>query len=472
MQDATSGPDLLGRRRLLHWGVQGLAATALSRLLGEERGIPGAAPRARRAIHICLIGGLSQVDSFDHKPLLEKRHGKPMDTKERPEVFFNRVGLLRKSDWEFARRGSSGLRVSDLFPHLAGIADKLTVIRSMVSDTGNHTPALFLANSGFQPNGFPSMGSWLSYGLGNETDSLPSYVVLSDPRGGPNGGSTNWSNAFLPARHQGVPFENGPNPVRDLFPSKAISTQTESASRRLLETIDRRHLDRRGGDAILEARLQSFELAARMQLSVPEVSDLSAEPRHIAEMYGAHEKRTADGARRCILARRLVESGVRFVQIFSGGPLGGKPRTSWDGHEDMRLNHSREAGFIDKPVAALIVDLERRGLLDDTLVLCTTEFGRTPFTQSAANQLGTGRDHNHAGFTVWKAGAGLKPGFAYGATDEFGYRAVENPVTWNDFHATLLHLFGIDHEKLTFYHNGLHRRLTNVQGEVVDGLLA
>ena len=363
--------------------------------------------------------------------------------------------------------------MSDLFPHLAKVADELTVIRSMYSDTSNHTPALFLSNSGFQTNGFPSLGGWLSYGLGKASDSLPAFVVIPDRRGAPSGGSSNWSNGFLPGEHQGVVFRSSEQPVRDLFPPKQVSKEAQETTDSLLAYMQRKQLERLGGvDDILGARLRSYELAARMQISLPEVTNLNSEPRHIAESYGLGSRETGDFARNCILARRLLERGVRFVQLFSGGPLGGKPRTSWDGHEDMIGNHTREALRIDQPVAALLKDLKQRGMLEDTLVTFTTEFGRTPFTQSPSNKVGLGRDHNGTGFTVWMAGAGLRSGIAYGNTDETGYRAEENRVSWHDFHATVLHLLGIDHERLTFYHNGIQRRLTNVHGHIISDLLA
>jgi hypothetical protein len=313
------------------------------------------------------------------------------------------------------------------------------------------------------------MGSWISYGLGSETDELPAYVVLPDARGLPAGGTINWSNGFLPARHQGIALRTRGAPIDDLFPGRKIERETESASRSLLADLNRLHLEKRGGDA-LSARLRSYELAAKMQLAVPKVTDLRREPLRIQQMYGLHGKDTADFGRSCLLARRLLEQGVRFVQVFSGGSFG-SPRINWDGHENVKRNHSREAKRIDQPVAALVRDLRQRGLLDDTLVLCTTEFGRTPFAQSKADVVGTGRDHNMYGFSVWLAGAGLKHGLAYGATDDIGWKSVDRRVPWHDFHATVLHLLGIDHQKLTFYHNGIKRRLTNVHGSVVKGIL-
>jgi len=332
---------------------------------------------------------------------------------------------------------------------------------------------LFLHNSGFPVNGFPSLGSWLSFGLGTATESLPAFVVLPDRRGAPSGGASSWSSGFLPATHQGVAFDGGAHPVRDLFPPEQPGATAKSDTADLLDLINGRQLARLGGaEDLLSARMRSYELAARMQLAVPDAADISSELKSITDLYGLEGKATADFARNCILARRLLERGVRFVQLYSGGPLGGNPRTSWDGHEKMVPNHTREAARIDQPVAALLQDLRQRGMLEDTLVTFTTEFGRTPFTQSPADTLGDGRDHNHPGFTVWMAGAGVRAGTAYGATDEIGYRAEENRVSWHDFHATVLHLFGLDHEQLNFYHNGIQRRLTNVHGHIISDLLA
>ncbi|MGF1580021.1 MAG: DUF1501 domain-containing protein [Gemmataceae bacterium] len=474
--------NTFNRRDFFHWGLQGLGATALLTLLHQDGVIqsaerrspnfPNFRPRAKRAVHICLVGGLSHIDSFDYKPDLQRHHGQRLQSTERPDIFFGQVGLIRRNDYEFRQRGQSGLWISDLFPNIARMADELTIIRSMVSDSANHTPALFVANSGFQFNGFPSMGSWLSYGLGNETESLPAYVVLPDGRGAPNGGASNWTSGFLPAQHQGVLLRGGNRPVRDLFPARAIPAKTETATRDFLRQLNQMHSERVGENSLVNGRIRSYELAAQMQTSVPEVSNISGEPQSIQRLYGIDNRTTEDCGRRCLLGRRLLERGVRFVQIFSGGPIAGNPRSSWDAHENVRENHSAEAARIDKPIAGLLQDLRQRGMLDDTLVLFTTEFGRTPFTQARSNTVGTGRDHNRYGFSVWMAGAGLKPGIAYGETDEIGWRAAEHPVHWYDFHATVLRLFGIDHERLTFYHNGIQRRLTNVHGHVIRDVLA
>ncbi len=479
----TRPTNFINRRNFLSWTTGGIGGTALASLLMQD-GVVRADPvppdasdppphhraKARRVIHICLCGGLSHLDSFDYKPKLAERHGKPLGDSEKPDVFFCKVGLLRQNDWEFKQRGESGLWVSELFPHIAEVADELTVIKSMFAESSSHTPATFQENSGFRLNGFPVLGAWLSYGMGCETDELPAYVALPDVRGMPAGTSANWTNGFLPARHQGVVFRTQGDPILDLFPSREIKPQTEAASRELLQQMNREHLARNGDDA-LSARMRSYSMAAKMQLAVPEVTDLSQETEATRAAYGLDGKETGPFARNCLLARRLLEKGVRFVQLFSGGAFG-SPRINWDGHEDMLKNHGREAPRIDQPVAALIKDLRQRGMLDDTLVLFTSEFGRTPFTQSGANQVGTGRDHNQTGFSIWMAGGGSKAGISYGETDEVGYKAVEKPTHWNDFHATVLHLLGIDHERLSYYHNGIQRRLTNVHGKVIRDVLA
>ncbi len=468
------------RRDFLQWGTNGLAATALASLLHDEARaasprrstVAGSRPKAKRAIQICLVGGLSHIDSFDHKPALSRLHGSTLETNEKVDIFFGQMGLLRKEDWVFRPRGQSGLMISDMFPAIAQHADDLTILRSMESKSANHTPGLFLANSGFEFNGFPSMGSWISYGLGAENASLPAYVVLNDERGPPNTGSSTWSSAFLPSNHQGVVLRGGEQPVRDLFPALPLERATDRATQDFIRAINTLQTPAGDVDEAIAARLESYELAARMQASIPEVASLADESAATLEAYGIENEITADMGRRCLLGRRLLEAGVRFVQLFSGGPIAGSPRASWDAHENVKENHSAEAARIDQPVAALLADLKQRGMLDDTLVLFTTEFGRTPFAQSAADQVGPGRDHNRYGFSCWMAGAGCKPGTAVGSTDELGWKAAERPIPWHDFHATVLHLLGLDHEQLTYYHNGIERRLTNVHGEVVHEALA
>jgi hypothetical protein len=472
------------RRSFLSFAGQGIGAVAMAELLRtdgvvqaadnrspEKFSWPQHPPKAKRVIHIVACGGVSQIDSFDYKPDLEALHGKTLNSEERPDVFFGQVGLLRKPDWKFKQRGDSGLWISDLFPHLAEMADELCVVNSMFAETSNHTPATFQQNTGFRLNGFPTAGAWLAYGMGCETDDLPAYVVIPDTRGVPAGGSINWSNGFLPAEYQGVTVRSSGTPIQDLFPATEIPDATETASRRALQQLNQRHLQQRGQSDPLLARIRSYQLAERMQAAVPIVTDLQSETAATHELYGLDAEQTQDFGRSCLMARRMLEHGVRFVQLFAGGAFG-SPRINWDGHEDMVRNHGREAGRIDKPIAGLLRDLRERGLLDDTLLVFTSEFGRTPFTQSAADVVGTGRDHNEKGFSVWLAGGGAKPGFAYGSTDDIGWKSVENPVHWHDFHATILHLLGINHEQLTFYHNGIERRLTNVHGHVIEDLMA
>lgn len=472
----------LNRRDFLTHTGSGIGGLALSWLLHEEAraaGVSTASPyaphtprargRVKRVIHICALGGVSHVDTFDHKPELVRRHGQ--DSGRKFDTFFSQPGTLLKSPFAFRRYGASGRWVSDLLPHLAGCVDDLTFIHSMRSKSSNHTPATFLMNSGFTFNGFPSMGAWISYGLGSENQNFPAYVVLPDPRQLPAGGSINWTNGFLPAVHQGVAFRSGgEEPIADLSTPGSISSPTRQAGLRLLQSLNTADASLHPGDSALAARIRAYELAAQMQLSVPELADLRGESDATRSAYGLDHANgpTAAFARNCLLARRLSERGVRCVQVFNGGQFG-SPRINWDGHEDIVENHRKQALVMDQPVAALLHDLKQRGLLDETLLLWTTEFGRTPITQGIN---GRGRDHHQHGFTIWMAGAGVKPGFAFGATDDIGYDAVEHPVEFYDIHATLLHLMGMDHTKLTFRHNGVDRRLTDVHGEVVDGILA
>jgi hypothetical protein len=475
--------SVMPRREFFSFAANGIGAAAFMSLLardgvvraspiaGEAKDSPPHHPgKAKRVIHICCCGGFSQLDTFDYKPELAKRHGQPLGGDEKPDVFFGQIGLLRQNDFEFKQRGKSGLWVSELLPNIAEVVDELTIVRSMVAESSSHTPATMHENSGFRLNGFPTLGSWLSYGLGCETDELPAFVVLPDSRGLPASGTNNWTNGFLPAQHQGVMFSTSGTAIRDLAPARPIPESIEVASRQFQRRLNELYQDEVGESSELAARMRAYELAAKMQLAVPRVVDLSKESATTEKLYGLDQELTAPFAKNCLTARRLIENGVRFVQLFSGGAFG-SPRINWDGHEDVKTNHTQEAALIDLPVAGLIKDLRQRGLLEDTLILFTTEFGRTPFTQSAADQVGKGRDHNQYGFSIWMAGAGLKPGTAYGATDEIGWKSVENRVTWPDFHATVLHLLGIDHTRLTYYHNGIQRRLTNVHGEVVRDIL-
>jgi hypothetical protein len=452
---------------------------ALSSLLSRDTmaaSIPGEAadppphhsPKAKRVIQIFLQGGLSQVDTFDHKPELEKVHGKTPP--QGAESFMGRLGLMHKAHFAFKQHGQGGLWISEVFPNLAKVADELTVINSMWSGTGNHTPATYEANSGFRTLGFPAAGTWVSYGLGSEVDNLPTFVVLPDSRSLPTGGANNWSSGFLPARHQGVVLNTQGSPVRDLLPATKIDSNTQAARFAALEKLNQKHLEDRGVADALESRIRSYELAARMQLAIPEAANLAQETADTLKMYGVDHKDCNDFARSCLLARRLVERGVRFVQLWSGAAFG--MDVHWDAHGNVKDNHTRESKKIDQPVAALLRDLRQRGMLEDTLVVFNTEFGRTPYAESAGDKAGPGRDHNADGFSVWLAGAGLKHGIAYGTSDEIGWKAADNPVDVHDFHATILHLLGIDHTRLTYYHNGIQRRLTNVHGHVLSKILA
>ncbi len=424
-------------------------------------------PRAKRIIQIYAAGGVSHVDTFDHKPELAKYDGQELTGKGKIDTFFGRPGRLLKSPFTFKQHGQSGAWVSSLLPHLAGCADDLTFLHGMVAKSSNHTPATFQMNTGFTMNGFPSLGAWLSYGLGSDSQDLPAYVVLPDPRGLPAGGSINWSPGFLPATHQGVAFRTSGETIPDLSTPKEVSGPARKGSLDLLERLNREYLEANPGDSSLAARVRAYEMAARMQVSIPALVDLERESAATRKLYGLDEPVTAGFGRNCLLARRLLEKGVRFVQLFHGGAFG-SPRINWDAHENIVDNHGTQAASMDKPVAGLLKDLKARGLLDDTLVLWNTEFGRTPFTEGVN---GKGRDHHQLVFTVWMAGAGLKRGHHHGASDEVGYKPAEGATSIHDLHATVLHLLGLDHKKLTFYHNGIQRRLTDVHGEVVRGLL-
>jgi hypothetical protein len=471
----------LSRRHFLWQAGGGLGGIALAWLLDQEaRALEPKLPdspyapkpthfpaKAKRVIQIFCPGGVSHLDTFDYKPELVKHDGKAMTGKGKVDTFFGQPGNLMKSPFAFRQHGRCGRWVSALFPHLATRVDDLTFIHSMVAKSSNHTPAAFQLNSGFTMNGFPCLGAWLSYGLGAESQDLPAFVVLPDPRGLPAGGAINWTSGFLPATHQGVAFRTTGEPITDLSTPKAITPDERRTSLEVLAKMNRDFQDANPGDSTLAARVRSYELAARMQVSVPEVIRFENETQATRKLYGLDAPVTEGFGRNCLLARRLLERGVRFVQLFHGGAFG-SPRINWDAHENIVDNHTQQAVILDKPVAGLLKDLKARGLLADTLVLWTTEFGRTPITQGLGAK---GRDHHQHAFAVWMAGAGLKPGFAYGASDEVGYHAAENPVTIYDFHATVLHLLGLDHKRLTFYHNGIQRRLTDVHGEVVEAVL-
>ena len=452
------------------WDVGGgLAGIALAQMFARDAQAATHHPaKAKSIIMIFLPGGLSAVDTFDYKPALEKHHGQATQGENTITPFNGKKGTVMKSPWTFKQYGKSGKWVSNMLPHLATCADDLCFLHSMVARSNAHGPAMFQMSTGFIFQGFPSVGSWISYGLGTVNENLPSFVVLPDRRGLPPCGVANWGNGFLPAAHQGVIFGDQRTPIADLQPPASVTAKQQAASYDLLSTLNQEHLSSHAGEDALVARIRSYELAARMQVSAPEVTDIRGESEATREMYGLNDPVTKDYGYNCLLARRLVEKGVRCIQMYNGGHFGA-PRVNWDAHEDLRVNHGKNALILDKPTAALLKDLKQRGMLDDTLVVFTTEFGRLPISEGIGEG---GRDHNPEGYTAFLAGAGVKRGFSYGSTDEMGYKAAENPVTVYDFHATMLHLLGLDHTRLSWYHNGLQRRLTDVHGHVLKGVLA
>src|SRR5262245_11017757 len=413
-----------------------------------------------------MNGAPSQIDTFDPKPAVEKYDGKPYTGKTKVGSNNRPIGHLMKSPFPFAQHGKSGLPISSLFPHTAKFADDLCVIRSMHTDTAAHAGGCLQLNTGSVQIGKPSLGSWLGYGLGSENNSLPSFVVMIDPRGGPIGSASNWSAGFMPAAYQGTLFRGQGNPLLDLATPEGLTEKQQRESLDLLKKLNEEHKLTRPGDSELAARIESYELAFRMQTEALSVVDFSNESAKTKAMYGLDDKLTADFGRKCLIARRLIEKGVRFVQLYSGG---GHLEDTWDGHSDCIRNHTLHAGETDRPIAALIADLKRTGLWEETLLIWGGEFGRTPTSEGVDKP---GRDHNPHGFSVWLAGAGVNGGQAVGATDELGFRAVERRCHTADLHATILHLLGLNHEKLTFFHQGLDQRLTGVRGEVIEEVLA
>jgi hypothetical protein len=428
--------------------------------------------KAKAVIQIFCPGGLSHVDTWDYKPELAKRQGKPFDPDGKLQFFASKPGACQQSYWPFRQHGQCGRWMSDLFPKLAQRVDDMAFIHSMQSKSALHGPAMFMANSGFILPGFPSMGAWVTYGLGSASEDLPAFVVLPDPRGLPPGGVINWGAGFLPAIHQGTTLNTDPEqpPIADLFPQKDFAHlrgAAEQSSRDFLQTLNRTHAAERTANTELEARIAAYELAARLQLSAPSATDLRGETDATKKLYALDHEDIGPFGRQCLLARRLVERGVRFVQIFCGAENTGakKIRPNWDSHEDIVRDHGYWGPVLDTGAAALLTDLKSRGLLDSTLVICTSEFGRQPGAQ------GKGRDHNPGAFTAWMAGGGIQGGSAYGSTDDLGFKAAENPAYCYDLHATALHLLGLDHEKLSFYNNGIARRLTDVHGHVLKSML-
>jgi len=465
------------RRNFLH-SLSGAAlasllhhdASAASNPLSPKGGHHAA--KAKAVIQIFCPGGLSHVDTWDYKPELEKRQGKPFDPDGKLQFFASKPGNCQQSWWKFRQHGECGRWMSDLFPKLATKVDDMAFIHSMQSKTALHGPAMFMANSGFILPGFPSMGAWVTYGLGSLSEDLPAFVVLPDPRGLPPGGVLNWGAGFLPAIHQGTVIATDAEkpPIADLFPPKGYIDGSEANSREFLQTLNRSHAAQRRENSELEARIAAYELAARLQLSAPEATNVNGETEATKKLYQLDHEDIGPFGRQCLLARRLVERGVRFVQLFCGAEntTAKKIRPNWDSHEDLVRDHGYWGPILDSGAAALLTDLKSRGLLDSTLVICTTEFGRQPAAQGA----GKGRDHNPGAFTAWMAGGGIQGGTAYGSTDDLGFKAAENPAYCYDLHATALHLLGLDHEKLSYYHNGIQRRLTDVHGHVIREIVA
>jgi hypothetical protein len=470
-------------RRLFLWQFGGgLGGIALADLLGRQGlladGLAAARPglngglhhraRARRVIQLFMNGGASQVDTFDYKPALERYHGRAFDpgNGQHVEAVTSTPGNVLRSPFRFRRHGQSGRWVSSVFPHLARQVDDLAFLMSVAARTNVHGPASYLMNTGFLLPGFPCMGAWLSYGLGSLSDNLPTFVVLPDPRGLPYNNLGNFSAGFLPVRHAGTVIRaNAPVPIASLFPPRSaryITPQSEREGQALLHQMNQEHLAHTPGDSRLEARIASYELAARMQLSAPEALDLSRETDAVRRLYGVGTLANDSFARSCLTARRLLERGVRFVQVWSGA---GGPTGNWDNHSSIVRELPPMAAAVDQPAAALLQDLKGRGMLEDTLVLWSTEFGRQPFSQGSE-----GRDHNGGTAVAWLAGAGVRGGTSHGESDEWGWRAV-TPLTVHDLHATVLHLLGIDHTRLTFRHNGSDRRLTDVHGQVIHPIL-
>ena len=491
MPDPLPTNSVSTRRRFLKsaWGFGSLALTTM---LAEESfsaptddraiGVLHHPPKAKRVIQLFMAGAASHIDLFDHKPALEKHHGEPSDFGEKVEAFQNGLGPWMKSPFSFRSYGRCGKMLSDVVADLGQCVDEMAFIHNMTGKTGVHSQATYLQATGFQRPGFPGAGSWVSYALGSMNENLPTFVVLPDHRGYASNGPKNWGSAFLPTHTQGTTiFPQRENPIQDLFPDKRLATAgSQGDGLRLLNRMNRQYAETRPGDERLAAQLKTYELAAKMQLSAPEALDLSNEPAHIMKLYGvdrlgakypdninAAEEIEYFG-RKCLIARRLIERGVRFVQIWSGND-NSFPRRNWDSHEDLKREHGPLARGMARGAAALITDLKQRGLLEDTIVLWTTEFGRMPSTQGS-----TGRDHNPHVFTNWLCGGGIKPGVTHGLSDQWGFKPLDrdNPTQVYDVHATILHLLGLDHEQLTVRHNGIDRRLTDVHGHVIPEILA
>ena len=467
----SASKQCVSRREMLRASSAGFGALALAGLLGLEARaarsadpleprVPHFAPRAKRVIFLFMHGGPSQVDTFDYKPLLKRDHGKPLPF-ERPRIVSSETFNLLKSPWEFRQHGESGIWVSDLFPQIATCVDDLCMVNSMYGSNSRHGGALLELHTGSDTFVRPSIGSWITYGLGTENQNMPGFITICPTL--THGGANNWSSAFLPAPYQGTPIGNaGVAATQAKIPfisNHEILREVQRMELDLLRELNGEHLDQAGPDQALEGRIESFELAFRMQTAAPQLQDLSRESPAVRKLYGLDNPITENFGRQCLMARRFSEQGVRFVQVSHS--------YKWDQHSDLRKGHAGNAMEVDQPIAALLKDLKGRGLLKDTLVLWGGEFGRTSTAQGS-----DGRDHNPEGFTWWLAGGGIKAGLTYGATDDYGYYSVENKVHFHDLHATVLHLLGLDHERLTYRHAGRNFRLTDIHGHIVKGIIA
>ncbi len=468
-------PSAVSRRELLRQSAAGFGSLALASMLANESSVravddnplaaklPHLAARAKRIIFLLMSGGPSQVDTFDYKPLLTRDDGKPLPF-AKPRVQFNTTSNLLKSPWKFRQYGESGLWVSELFPRLAERVDDLCMVHSVHGTNPAHGGAMMKLHTGSDNFVRPSIGSWVNYGLGTDNANLPAFVTICPTLA--FGGVNNWSSSFLPAVYQGTPLGNASVPSEKAHVKFLNNGQLSRDVQRLqlnrLNLMNREHLTQIGTEASLEARINSFELAFRMQTEIPKVEDLSNESTTTLKLYGMDDSVTANFGRMCLMARRFAEAGVRFIQVTHNDD-----KVQWDQHADLKNGHEKNAREVDLPIAGLLTDLKARGMLDDTLIWWGSEFGRTPTAETA-----NGRDHNPEGFTMWLAGGGVKGGFRYGSTDDYGYFAVENKVHIHDFHATLLHLLGLDHERLTYRHAGRDFRLTDVEGNVVRELFA
>tara|TARA_R110002096_G_scaffold112163_7_gene244472 strand:- start:1122 stop:2543 length:1422 start_codon:yes stop_codon:yes gene_type:complete len=465
------------RREFLGNVTSGLMGVGLTQLMSRElmgagtsTGKPHFPAKAKRVLQIFCPGAASHMDLWEHKPMLEKMHGKPLPGEEDFVSFQGKNGPLMKSPWDFNPAGESGKMWSSLLPEMADHVDDIAFFHGMHSKTNTHGPGCVFMNTGHATEGFPSAGAWASYALGSLTDNLPTYVAIPDIRGEAPNGKANWSNGFLPAKHQAIMMA-AHQPIRNIERPGSINQKTESGTRDLLKFLNETHSEARPEETELRARIGAYELAAKMQMSAPEVSDFASEPRHIHKMYGTDSgnELKAAYARNCLLSRRLLERGVRYVNLYCSSRASGVDGLlNWDAHKTLKPDYERHCPIFDQPTAALLTDLKQSGMLEDTLVLWTTEFGRMP-----TRQVGTaGRDHNPDGFTLWMMGAGVKGGVSYGATDEFGRRAEQNPTSVWDYYSTVLHLLGLDYKKLSYYHNGIDQRLTDVHGGVVREVLA